>query len=151
MNNSLSTQHIPYPTPHMEGLFPRLSAELDRLRQLLGRQPRAITVPMGDMTHARMLETVHEMFLAPIPALSLFLAHPTKRLSWVMIKAAADASTAMAWLAQNPPTASTITHIDEEYAACCERIRSGIADWRLSVQLKQVWHDLEVGLPETVH
>jgi hypothetical protein len=151
MNNSLSTQHIPYPTPHMEGLFPRLCAELDRLRELLGRQPTEITVPMGDMTHPRMLEIVHEMFSAAVPALSLFLAHPTRRLSSVMIKAAADATTAMAWLAQNPPTASAIPHIDQEYASCCERIQSGISDWRLSVQLKQVWHDLEVGPPETVH
>jgi len=121
------------------------------MRQLLGDRAIVVTVPMNDMSHARMLDTVDEMFVAADPALSLFLAYPTRRLSSALIKAAADAATAVAWPAQNPPSNSEIPHLDQEYEVCCERIQSGIADWRLSVDLKRVWHDLDVGLPETVH
>jgi hypothetical protein len=151
MNDLPATDHLPYPTPQMEGLFPRLCSELTLLRQLLGTEPVELTVPMGNLTHPRMLETVREMFFAAVPALSLFLAHPTRRLSVVLIKAAAEATAAVAWLAQNPPTSHGIPHVGEEYAACCERIQSGIADWRLSVELKCAWHDLDVGPAETVH
>jgi hypothetical protein len=100
---------------------------------------------MNGMTHSRMLDIVSVMFARYDPALALFLAYPTKRLSATLIKAAADASTAVAWLAQNPPSEQ------EAYAKCCERIQSGIADWRLSVDLKRAEHDLDIGLPETLH
>ena len=148
---TFTTDHIPYPTVHMEGLFPRLCAELDQLGELLGEGPFDITVPMGNMTHTRMLATVGAMFVSNHAALALFLAYPTKRLSMALIKAAADAATAVAWFAQNPPTSSALPCLEQEYGACCERIQSGIADWRLSVDLKRVEHDLDVGPPETVH
>ena len=142
---------LPYPTPYMEGLFPRLCAELDQLRRMLRDRAAEITVPMEGMTHAIMLETVNAMFINSDPALALFLAHPTRRLSIALIKAAADATAAVAWLAQNPPTSSAISNLDEEYAACCARIQTGISDWRLSVDLKRAEHDLDVAPPETVH
>ena len=91
------------------------------------------------------------MFVAADPALSLFLAYPTWRLSAALIKAAADATAAVAWLAQNPPTDAEIPHLAQEYMACSERIQAGIADWRLSVDLKRVEHDLDCGPAETVH
>jgi hypothetical protein len=135
----------------MEGLFARLRTELVQLRQLLSDRVIDITVPMGAMTHARMLETLNDMFVSNEPALALFLAYPTRRLWSPLIKAAADAATAVAWLAQNPPTDSTVTALTRDYAACCERLQSGIADWRLSVDLKRVEYDLDLGPREMVH
>jgi hypothetical protein len=146
MKSAVAGDPIPYPTPYMEGLFAGLCAEIHRLRGLVGQRTIEITVPMNGMTHSHMLDIVSVMFGRYDPALALFLAYPTKRLSATLIKAAADASTAMAWLAQNPPAE---TH--QEYAACCERIQSGISDWRLSVDLKRAEHDLDIGPPETAH
>jgi hypothetical protein len=151
VNPKLSTNTIPYPTPHMARLFSLLCAEVDLLRQLLGDREIQVTVPMNGMTHARILEEVNEMFVSADPALSFFLAYPTRRLSTALIKAAADAASAVAWLAQNPPTDWTVTDLVQEYDACCERVRSGIRDWRLSVDLKRVERDLDFGPAETVH
>ena len=151
MNPSFRTDHIPYPTAHMEGLFPRLCAELDQLRQLLGESAAQATRLADGMTHTRMLATARAMFVGNHAVLALFLAYPTRRLSVALTKAAADASTAVAWLAQNPPASPALPCPGQEYAACCERIQSGIADWRLSVDLKRAEHDLDVGPPETVH
>jgi len=120
------------------------------MRQLLGERVIQVTVPMDGMTHARMLEAVKVMFVTADPALSLFLGYPTRRLSAALIKGSADAATAVAWLAQNPPSDS-VTVLSQEYAACCERIQSGIGDWRLSVDLKRAEFDLEFGPAETVH
>lgn len=146
MKSGLAGDHIPYPTSHMEGLFPALCAEIECLRGLVRQRAVEITVPMYGMTHTRMLDTVSLLFVRYDPALALFLGYPTRRLSATLIKAATDASAAVAWLAQNPPATE-----QQEYTACCERIQSGIADWRLSVDLKRAEHDLDVGEPETVH
>jgi hypothetical protein len=135
VNETLSTDSLPYPTPHMEGLFTRLRAELKQLRQLLGQRTISITVPMDGMNHERMFETVSGMFAHNESALAFFLAYPTRRLSLVLIKAAADATAAVAWLAQNPPMDSGLEQPDKEYEACCERMQTDIADWRLSVDL----------------
>ena len=151
MNPSLTTDRILYPTPHLESLFARLCGELKQMRQLLGERAVQVTVPMRDMTHARMLRTVHVMFDTADPALSLFLKYPTLRLALVLTEAAADASTAVAWLAQNPPSDAEIPHLAQEYAGCCDRLQSGIADWRLSVDLKRAEYDLDLGPVETMH
>jgi hypothetical protein len=151
VNETLSTDSLPYPTVHMEGLFTRLRAELKQLRQLIGQRTISITMPMNGMTHERMFETVSGMFVNNDSALAFFLAYPTRRLSSVLLKAAADATAAVAWLAQNPPMDSGIAQPDKEYEACCERMQTDIADWRLSVDLKRAWLDLDVGAPETVH
>jgi hypothetical protein len=151
VNPNLTTDRIPYPTPHLQGLFARLCRELERMRQLLGKRAIQVTVPMRGMTHARMLRTVHVMFDTADPALSLFLKYPTLRLALVLTQGAAEASTAVARLAQNPPSDSESPHLAQEYAACCERIQSGIADWRLSVDLKRAEYDLDLGPVETVH
>jgi len=151
VNETLSTDSLPYPTPHMEGLFTRLRAELKHVRQLLGERSISITTPMNGMTHEHMFETVSGMFAHNEFALVFFLAYPTRRLSLVLIKAAADATAAVAWLAQNPPMDLRIAQPDKEYEACCVRMQTDIADWRLSVDLKRAWLDLDVGAPETVH
>jgi len=52
MNPTLAPDHIPYPTPHLEGLFARLCGELNRIRQLVGEGVISVTVPMQGMTHA---------------------------------------------------------------------------------------------------
>lgn len=145
------TDPLPYPTPHLEGLFARLRREIDRIGQLLGERAVVITVPMNGITHTRMLSAAHEMFVRADPALAFFLAYPTRRLSSALIKAAADAATAIAWLAQNPPSDSEMPHLDQEYGACCERIQSGIRDWRLSVDLKRAECDLDQGPAETIN
>jgi hypothetical protein len=146
MKSGLASNHIPYPTSHMEGLFSGLRAEIEPLRGFVRKRTVEITVPINGMTHTRMLDTVSLLFARYDPALALFLGYPTRRLSVTLIKAAADASAAVARLAQNPPAAER-----QECTACCERIQSGIADWRLSVDLKRAEHDLDVGAPETVH
>ena len=91
---------------------------------------------MNGMTHERMFETVSGMFAHNESALAFFLAYPTRRLSLSLIKAAADATAAVAWLAQNPPMDSGLAQPDREYESCCVRIQTDIADWRLSVDLK---------------
>lgn len=146
-----STDHLPHPTPHMQGLFSRLRAEIALLRQLIRHQAITISVPMNGMTHERMFETVGESFNHNESALAFFLAYPTHRLSLVLIKAAADASTAVAWLAQNPPMGLGLAQPDKEYEAGCVRIQGGVADWRLSVDLKRAEYNLDVGTAETVH
>ena len=135
----------------MEGLFPRLFAEIEQLRGLIGGRVVALTVPMGDMTHSRMMEIVKKMFVSNHFALALFLMYPTRRMSAVLTKAAADTTAAIAWLAQNPPTNPAKPYFDQQYVACCERIQAGIADWRLSVDLKRAEYDLDLKPPETVH
>lgn len=142
---------IQFPTPELQQLFPMLHLELGCLRYLLGDVAKDVSVPPDVVTHARMLERAEWLFDRNYPALALFLAYPTQRLSLTLVREVADATATIAWLAQHPPAARHYTDVNDEYAACCERIQSGISDWRLSVDIKRAMHDLEYGPPEPLH
>jgi hypothetical protein len=151
MNTAPASSQLLYPTPSLEQLFPRLSTDLDRVRRMLGPLAFEVSADPDVYTHARMLTFADSLLQSSNPALALFLYYPTKRLAQVLVKSAADATAAVAWLAQHPPEISDPAARQDEYQACCERIQSGIADWRLSVDLKWAMHDFDYCQPETLH
>jgi len=110
----------------------------------------ALPAPEG-YTHARVIADTESLLERNYEALALFLTYPTRRLAGMLRRAAADACAAVVWLAQNPLVEAGPSEAATEYAACCERLQSGIADWRLSVDLKWATHDLEYVAPEILH
>jgi hypothetical protein len=140
---------LPCPMPSIQG-FIILCAELGRIKQLLNNQVIVTSVPADGITHAHMLTTVHDMFVRTDPALSLFLTHPTRRLGAALIKGAADATAAVAWLAQNLPTGLAGPSV-VDYEGCCERIQSGIHHYLLCVEVTGMLNDLDERAPETMH
>ena len=137
---------IPYPTPYMQGLFPSLCVNLAQLRDLV--QP----VPNADADgHRLRLAILNDLLSTHYDALALFLAHPTRRLSDLLLAAVIRAEEATGWLIEHPPASQTAAPHDFSYPAICERLRRGVADWRLSINLKAVYHDLDELPLETVH
>jgi hypothetical protein len=138
---------LPYPTPYMEGLFPSLSVELDYLEVLVGTESSSSDA----LKHGKTIATLRELLAANYSGLALFLAHPTQRLSVLLLTAVAEAETAVRWLLDNRSGQLASPGFEQLYVACCERVRAGISDWRQSVDLKRMMAELDGWMPETVH
>jgi len=129
---------IPYPTPYMQGLFPSLGVNLTQLENL-------VNMPSTDDAsgHRQMLNTLNDSLITHHEALALFLAHPTRRLLDLLMTAVVQAEEATGWLIRHPLASPFATPHDSGNELFCERVRKGIADWRLSVHLSSVYHDLD--------
>ena len=138
---------LPFPTPYMQGLFPALSVELDNL-ELLVRKELSI---QDRADHERTLATLRDLLAANYAALALFLAHPTQRLSIVLLTEVQSAEAAVAWLLDNRPPQLASSGFRELYVACCGRLYAGVSNWQQSVDLKRMVAELEGWMPETVH
>jgi hypothetical protein len=138
---------LPYPTPYMQGLFPSLSVELDYLEVLVGTESLSSDVPK----HGKTIATLRELLAANYSGLALFLARPTQRLSVLLLRAVAEAETAVGWLLDNRSGQLASPGFEQLYVACSERIRAGISDWQQSVDLKRMMAELDGWVPETVH
>ncbi len=138
---------LPFPTPYMQGLFPALSVELDNL-ELLVRKELSI---QDRADHERTLATLRDLLAANYAALALFLAHPTQRLSIVLLTEVQSAEAAVAWLLDNRPPQLASSGCRELYVSCCGRIYAGVSNWQQSVDLKRMVAELEGWMPETVH
>jgi len=83
--------------------------------------------------------------------LALFLAHPTRRLSDLLLGAVTQAEQALRWLKEHPLEPPFTVPADSGYAAISEPLRRGISDWRLSIELERVYRDLEEQPVEVMH
>jgi hypothetical protein len=91
------------------------------------------------------------LLTANFSALALFLAHPTQRLSVLLLRAVGEAESAVGWLLDNRSRQSALPGFEQLYVACRERIRTGISDWQYSVDLERMMAELDGWTPETVH
>jgi hypothetical protein len=130
----------------MQGLFPSLCANLVQLGDLVKPASEAHA-----HDHRQRLATLNDLLIGHYEALALFLAHPTRRLSDLLLAAVIRAEEATGWLIEHPPASQTAAPHDFSYPAICERLRRGVADWRLSINLKAVYHDLDELPLETFH
>jgi hypothetical protein len=145
----------------MQTLFPNLYADLEQLGKRVGASAA------NGIHHRAVVELLEDLLSDHYQGLALCLAHPTRRLLAVLVSAVARAENAIGWLIRNPPvsrasapsqasaatgvTAPTAPAYQDDYAVACERIRNGIADWRLALDLCRAFHDLEQGLAETLN
>ncbi len=141
-----SSTAIPYPTPYLQGLFPSLRAELAQLEDCV-----RLASGMDGRDHRRMIAIVDRLLTAHYESLALFLAHPTRRLSELLLTAVTQAEEALAWLLDHPPAPPIATPSDFSYAGIGERVRRGIADWRLSIVLHRTYYDLDQVPVEALH
>lgn len=141
-----SNTAVPYPTPHLQGLFPSVCATLTQLDAVV-----TLARATDKRVHRRMLINLDELLSAHYEVLALFLAHPTRRLSDLLSIAVTSAEEAIGWLIDNPPAPPGATPCDFSYPVLCERVRRGIADWRLSIALHRVYYDLDDAPIEAVH
>ena len=98
-----------------------------------------------------MLTTLRDLLASNYAALALFLAHPTQRLSVVLLTEVGKAATAVAWLLGNRLPQWVSPDFEQRYVACCERMRDGISHWHQSVDIKRMMAELDGWIPETVH
>jgi hypothetical protein len=137
---------VPYPTPYLQGLFSSLCADLLQLEGCV----HLSTAPGGDV-HRQMIGTLTELFTSHDEALALFLAHPTRRLSDLLLTAVTQAEQALGWLKEHPIDSPFGVPSDSSYVAIGERLRRGISDWRLSIVLQRVYYDLDEEPVEAIH
>jgi hypothetical protein len=138
---------LPYPTPYMQRLFSSLAIELHYLEALVGSD----SLSSGAAEHGKKIATLRALLAANYSGLAFFLAHPTQRLSVILLEAAKEAGTAAAWLLDHRSRQLALPGFEQLYLACCERIRAGISDWQQSVDLQRMMAELDGWQPETVH
>jgi hypothetical protein len=146
----MKTHVVDFPTPTLAALIPTLRSEAHQLRMLLEQRSAEGAIAFGGYTHIGILREVAALLDEAGPALALFLAYPTRRLHDGILRQLCDASANVDWLASNPlagPDQDTIS----EYTAHCDAIRSGIQEWRLSVDLQSAAWNLEYQVRETLH
>jgi hypothetical protein len=137
---------VPYPTPYLQGLFPSLCADLAQLKGLVN-----LSSMTEGVLHRERIATIAALLSSHDEALALFLAHPTRRLSDLLLTAVTQAQEALTWLKKHPPALPFAIESDSRYVAIGERMRRGISAWRLSIELQCVCHDLDEAPVEAVH
>jgi len=94
---------------------------------------------------------VQHLLISGSPGLSFVLACPGRSLAAALMRLSADARAVVAWLAQNPPATGPATSSASGYDDACERLQSGIEEWRCAVGLKSMDLSLEYEPLETLH
>jgi len=140
-------ESLPFPTPQLSGLFSSKRRDLMELHRMLARVGSSSAATL----HDECLRDVRHLLKCGAEGLSFFLAHPTRRLADALMRLSAEARAAVAWLAQNPPTAGAGQIPTPDYDEACERLQSGIEEWRCTIELKSMELSLEYEPLETLH
>ena len=138
-------------TPTTTGLFLALSADLDRLQQMLIRSSTQVGVPEARGKHLDVVETLRQLFIRNDPVYSLFSAYPTHRVMRLLLEATSEAKSAARWLTSNPLVGIATKDQNDDYARLCQKLQGTVREWYVFVKAHYLASNLDEVPPETLH